>query len=203
MDSTETNIQIGELIDQAESLDEDQQNAIIAVLMEDLNSEFKSQSNFAPPPYKFQQIYDTVSNEERIIRGIDSEEFNLVAGVDLPSGITRKILNGELSMNEVLDQYGPVTKGLQEDHLPKTGKKFRDKLAAACREEICEDDVDIFTMPNQHEAVKTLTPIISAVIVGSITGSLFIPIAVLVALFIIQVGYNVYCEGYSDSADVV
>lgn len=203
MSETEISVDVEELFEQAEALDEESRDAITAVLIEDLLDFYDDQDR--PSPYLLQQIYDTISNEARIVREDSSEEFSLVEGFERESTISEDILRGELQFDEVLSIGSMEAVDVSELRLPWAGRNLRKRIAAACREEICEIE-DVFNL--DEDTLKGILPdIIAAVLVSiptggvvisgsALSGALLIPIAVLVALFVIQVGINVYCKEY-------
>ena len=198
MNNSEIDVDITALFDQAEAMDDDSRDAVTMVLVEDFLDFYEKQN--IPAPYLLQEVYDSISNETRIIREDTSEDFSIVEGFERKATISEDIVRGELQINEVLSIGSLEEVDPSELRLPWAGKNLRKRIAAACREEICGIE-RVFSLDEEKLRV-VLTPIVIATIAGStISGALLAPIAVLVTLFIIQVGLNVYCNEY-DLSDV-
>ena len=149
-----------------------------------------------------------MTNEERIVQDVRTEEFYPVGEPDVPAGIATDIAEGRRDFEDLfvdaIDVRGikeAIEQGEASERIEQVGERFLRRFAAACKTEICSDRPNLFELDSKTLAAS-LTPIIAGVLAGALVLSAFVPLAVLVALFIADVGLEVYCPAGSSALDV-
>ena len=176
------------LVEQARELETEQLEAAVAELSDDINAELEEMA--APSSPEFQQPYDIVKTEARVLRDDRASEFGLSTETETDYGIAREIADGDRELNETVFDHGSLSDPDEETR--RVGRKLLRRLAATCKKEICASD-GVFELSGKEFAVA-ITPIIVGALAGTLVLGMFAPLAVLVALFITDVGIELYCN---------
>lgn len=185
-DATITHDRVEELTEQVADLDSETLYAMLTVVADGIDRTIEEDLSFGSS--EFQSVYDDVRNDERMIREAQSPDFRLAEGIDQyeQESVALALVRGEMDFQDILPQTERADVDFSE--WVRSGKKLYRRFAVKFRENVCTDP-SVGGSLDRAQLITAIALILTTLLVGSI----YAPIAVIIATIIVNSGLDTYC----------